>query len=203
MNITQGSTGTTISGDVKISTITGNIISEQDGGIFAYVTLKYNAAENALYFNNGTPVDTKIQLSSASLVDDAYYDASTKTIIIVFNDADKTTVKIPVGDLIPTLAVGRETGSAVIMRLVTEENLNTIYADVDISTASVNILQNVNGALLVRGTADNIKYGQNSNVEAALDNLTSASTGNLAAAKAYTDEQVAIEKLVQKVLKVH
>lgn len=50
------------------------------------------------------------------------------------------------------------------------------------------------GALLVRGTADNIKYGQNSNVEAALDNLTSASTGNLAAAKAYTDEQVAIEK---------
>lgn len=69
---------------------------------------------------------------------------STKTIIIVFNDADKTTVKIPVGDLIPTLAVGRETGSAVIMRLVTEENLNTIYADVDISTASVNILQNVN-----------------------------------------------------------
>ena len=80
------------------------------------------------------------------------------------------------------------------MRLVTEENLNTIYADVDISTASVNILQNVNGALLVRGTADNIKYGQNSNVEAALDNLTSASTGNLAAAKAYTDEQVAIEK---------
>lgn len=194
MNIAQGSTGTTISGDVKISTITGNIISEQDGGIFAYVTLKYNAAENALYFNNGTPVDTKIQLSSASLVDDAYYDASTKTIIIVFNDADKTTVKIPVGDLIPTLAVGRETGSAVIMRLVTEENLNTIYADVDISTASVNILQNVNGALLVRGTADNIKYGQNSNVEAALDNLTSASTGNLAAAKAYTDEQVAIEK---------
>ena len=194
MNIAQGSTGTTISGDVKISTITGNIISEQDGGIFAYVTLKYNAAENALYFNNGTPVDTKIQLSSASLVDDAYYDANTKTIVIVFNDADKTTVKIPVGDLIPTLAVGRETGSAVIMKLVTEENLNTIYADVDISTASVNILQNVNGALLVRGTADNIKYGQNSNVQTALDNLTSASTGNLAAAKAYTDEQVAIEK---------
>ena len=195
MNIAQGSTGTTISGDVKISTITGNIISEQDGGIFAYVTLKYNAAENALYFNNGTPVDTKIQLSSASLVDDAYYDANTKTIVIVFNDADKTTVKIPVGDLIPTLAVGRETGSAVIMRLVTEENLNTIYADVDISTASVNILQNVNGALLVRGTADNIKYRQNSNVETALDNLTSASTDNLATAKAYTDEQVAIEKV--------
>ena len=192
--ISQGDTGTTISGDVKLSTITGNIISEQDGGLFAYVTLRYSAAENALYFNNGTPTDTKIQLSSSSLIDEAYYDSETKTIVIVFNDEDKTTVKIPVGDLIPTLAVGRESNSSVILRLVTEDNLNTIYADVDVSTDGNNILENINGALLVKGTADNIKYGQDSNVQKEIHALNMACSSNLTEAKAYTDEQVRIEK---------
>lgn len=41
---------------------------------------------------------------------------------------------------------------------------------------------------LVRGTAVNSNMVKTVMVEAALDNLTSASTGNLAAAKAYTDE---------------
>lgn len=194
IGVSQSETGTTLQGNVKLSTITGNIISEQDGGLFAYVTLRYSAAENALYFNNGTPTDTKIQLSSSSLIDEAYYDSETKTIVIVFNDEDKTTVKIPVGDLIPTLAVGREDGSAVIMKLVTEDNLNTIYSDVDISTDGDNILKNVNGALFVKGTADNIKYGQESNVQKEIHNLNMACSSNLTEAKAYTDEQVRIEK---------
>lgn len=195
MNVSQAASGTTISGNVKLSTINGNIISEQDGGIFAYVKLDYNAAENALYFNNGTPTDTKIQLSSSSLVKRAYYDTDKKEIVIVFDDEEQTTINIEVGDLVPTLAVGRRTDSAVELDLVTENNLNTIYADVQISdNTSVNILERNNGALLVRGTANNIKYGQNSNVQVALDNLSSASTSNLTEAKAYTDAEVAKEK---------
>lgn len=194
MSVSQVASGTTISGSVKVSTISGNIISEQDGGVFAYVTLRYSPAENALYFNNGTPNDVKIQLSSASLVEDAYYDATAKMIVIVFNDEDKTTIKIPVGDLIPVLAVGRENDSPIILKLTTTNNTNTIYATVDISTESTNILKNVNGTLLVKGTADNISYGQSSNVQTELHSLNIAVTTNLTDSKAYTDAQVLIEK---------
>lgn len=193
LEITQAESGTTLSGDVKLSTITGNIISKQDGGLFAYVTLRYNAAENALYFNNGTPTDTKIQLSSVGLIDNAYYDTSNKAIVIVFNDENNTTVRIPVGDLIPTLAVGRESDSAVILRLVNESNLNTLYGDVVVSDSTANILQKRDGALYVRGMADNIKYGSDSNVEVALNELYGNVSGNLTEAKAYTDKKVAEE----------
>lgn len=188
--------GTTISNDVKISNAKDNILISDNAGLYVTVELAYSEAENALYFFNGTTdKPQKMQLSSGSLVHSAYYDASSQKIVLEIIDAngDIQRVEIPVGDLISGWNVGRKPESAVILTKEKINNTDYLYADVDVSTDSDNLLSKRNGVLKVSNQATSIMYSGTMSVKTKIEDLDNAITTNRQYAKDYTDGLVLTE----------
>lgn len=189
--------GIVLTGSVSLSDSNGNIIKTENGGLFANVDLKYSLQENAIYFytsNMDEPV--KYVLSSGSLVSAAYYDASRKVIVLEIENAAGETqhVEIPVADLISGWQVGRKSGSAVILTKEQVNGTDYLYADVDVSTDSDNMLTKNNGVLKVSNSASNIMMSGTTSVKAYLEDLTNTVNINKSEAKTYTDTQVQAEK---------
>ena len=146
-----------LSSDVKIKTLSGgetNIIKSDGNGIFATVTLTYDAATNTLTFNDGNG-SRQIQLTGATLLEGAEYDATNKLIILhVKNGSVTSDVTIPVSDLVDTWIVDNTGNSPVVLTKTEGNDGDVLSATLSILNNEDNLLVDNNGSLFVDGRAE-------------------------------------------------
>lgn len=146
-----------LSSDVKIKTLSGgetNIIKSDGNGVFATVTLTYDAATNTLTFNDGNG-SRQIQLTGATLLEGAEYDATNKLIILhVKNGSVTSDVTIPVSDLVDTWTVDNTGNSPVVLTKTEGSDGDVLSATLSILNNENNLLVDNNGSLFVDGRAE-------------------------------------------------
>ena len=163
--------------EIKLSTDSQNILIEDDG-FFANVELEYVSNENKLVFKKSSQSGEKVKeipLNSIEILENIYYESSTETLIITYKDSKGETkyVSIPIGQLLTDWEweVKNEGHNVELTKTRNIGGNDTLSADLKILEGHNNILVDSNHNLYVRGEADNIKYGENSNVDEALDGL--------------------------------
>jgi len=158
-----------------------NIIYEKVDGFYATAQLKYKNKENKLIFTTsnstgGTTVE-EINLNAVEAFDDIYYNPSTETLIIKYTDGsgDIKTVEIPIGEMMTQWEwdIQNEGHNIKLHKQRVIAGNDKVSADAAIYDDPNNILVDKNHELFVKGTADNIKYGRDSNVSNELDKLNS------------------------------
>ena len=185
-NITYFKDGEEISVQEALSQITKdvssdstNIIYEKTDGYFATASLKYANKENKLIFTTsnvtgGTTVE-EIKLNSVEAFKKIYYDASTETIVIMYIDGngDVQECDVPIGEMMKDWEwdIVNDGHDIKLHKQRVIGGNDKVSADAAISDDPDNILVDKNHELFVKGTADNIKYGRNSNVSDELDKL--------------------------------
>ena len=208
--------GTVLTADAKISTygeldpdFNDNIIVPMTDGLFAAVDLVYDENKGILTFtasgkredgNVGVKIIEKnFKIGLHTKLQSITYNPDTEKFIIKMTDSDGNEVieRVPASGIITEWEVYNAPDSAIL--LTKERNKagkDKLSADVILSSGNNNILKKspTTGGLMVKGTADNIKYDTNLTVKDKLDLLASTDASNLDLAKAYTDTQVAIEK---------
>ena len=147
-----------LSSDVKIKTLGGqnaNIIKSDSDGIYATVTLSYDKASNVMTFNDGNG-DKTFELNNFGIVQDAFYDAETQSIVIIVKKDDESTerITIPVSDLVNTWTVQNDTNSPIILTKTQAEDGDVLSAQVSILDNENNLLVNDNGSLFVDGDSN-------------------------------------------------
>lgn len=151
----------TLSANVKLKTIAGsensNIIKKDNNGIYATVTFNYDKALNKITFNDGNG-EKEFQLNNFGILQDAFYDSTIKSIVLVIKKDDESTERltIPVGDLVNTWTVENKTTSPVVLEKVSGENGDILSANISILNDSHNLLVNENGSLFA--DADSNKH---------------------------------------------
>ena len=150
-----------------------NIIQLKTDGLFASSSLEYVSSENTLVFKTSGHPDTRIKLNSVKLFQEIYYDQQTEEVVIIYVDANEEvkSVRVPVSGLIREWEPQND-GHNVFLHL--EEKTmgkDKLSADARIYESDDNILVDKAHQLYVKGTADNIQYGEGSNVKEALDSL--------------------------------
>ena len=141
----------------NVSRYEGNQLIIKEDGIYYQANIEYQ--DGIITFKvNGNIVKT-IPLELPTLVEDAYYEASSKEIVIVVKllNGDKQTIKIPVSALIREWDVDNNDPTKVV-ELTKEEIINgsdRLSADVRLSSDPNNILQKDRNTLLVDGTPIN------------------------------------------------
>lgn len=174
INIVKEPTKTTISAQVKVSSELGNDIVIKNDGIYHNVDSEYENGVLTIKVNGNVRQQHVLGLSS--IVEDAKYDPTTETIIIIFKlqNGEKQIVNIPAGALIQEWIIDNSDATKVVelekVRVV--DGPDKLSADVRISTNKYNILEKDGNTLLVSGTADNIVYDGDVTVKSKLDNLT-------------------------------
>ena len=166
---------------IKISADNDNIIWNRTDGFFASAKLDYITNKNKLVFTTSTvsggTITKEIQLNSVELFQNIYYDRNTEELVITYkdNEGNLKIVRIPISDMFQEWDVLNDAHSVKLVKSPHHvAGKDILTADVNISVDEDNILEergegNIH-ALLVRGTADNIKY-KNTTVEGALDDL--------------------------------
>ena len=142
-----------LSSEVKIKTIDGeetNIIKSDSQGLYATVKFSYDKENNVISFNDGNGEKT-FELNSVGIIEDAFYDSQSKSIVIIVKKDDTTTerINIPVSDLVNTWTVENKSNSPIILEKVTSENGDVLSANVSILDNEHNLLVNENGSLFV------------------------------------------------------
>ena len=142
-----------LSSEVKIKTIDGeetNIIKSDSQGLYATVKFSYDKENNVITFNDGNGEKT-FELNSVGIIEDAFYDSQSKSIVIIVKKDDTTTerINIPVSDLVNTWTVENKSNSPIILEKVTSENGDVLSANVSILDNEHNLLVNENGSLFV------------------------------------------------------
>lgn len=166
---------------VRVSTDSNNIITTKADGFFASSKLEYISSENTLVFTTSTNdederrKETRIKLNSFSVFENIVYDPTKETLIITYIDGNGETkfLTIPIGELLTNweIDVISEGHSVQMQKTRNVQGTDLISSDVKINGASDNILQDLNHSLYVKGTSDNIKYGESSNVKTEIDAL--------------------------------
>lgn len=163
----------------KLSNDSNNLLYKKLDGFFASAKLKYVGNENALYFTtsniDGKEHEEKIQLNRVELFKDVTYDPTTESLKITYVDnlGSVQICSVPIGSMLRdwewqvqseghTIALNKE-------RNISGDDILT--ADVKISTIQDNILQDIDHALYVKGTANNIKYNATLSVEDAINTI--------------------------------
>lgn len=157
--------GTSIKGDLNISSNSGNIIKLETNGVYANVNLEYDETSNKLTFST-TNGSKEIALISNSLVERVYYNAAEEKIIIVYrvNGEPMPDVVIPVRDLISEIDV-QSTSSVELIKTTSISGTDIITANVNINQVHEDNLLVNDGGLYVSGA----KIAQNTE---AIDNLS-------------------------------
>lgn len=151
----------TLSAEVKLKTITGtenaNIIKKDANGLYATVTFNYDKISNTITFNDGNG-DKTFELNNFGILQDAFYESATKSIVLIIKKDDETTerITIPVADLVNTWTVENKSTSPVVLEKTIGENGDILSADVSILNDSHNLLVNQNGSLFA--DADSNKH---------------------------------------------
>lgn len=163
----------------KLSNDTTNILYARADGFYAKAELTYDPAQNQLTFKTST-VDGKeninaIKLNSIQLFQDINYDPTSESIKISYTDATGKfhVVAIPIGQMLQNWEwdVLNDAHSVKLSKKRKEAGNDLLSADVKISDDENNILVERDHYLYVEGTADNIKYGDDSDVEEQIDAL--------------------------------
>ena len=161
LDIDRQITGTTISGNVKVSTDSGNGITIKNDGLFYKLTTEY--LDGLLTIKVNDNVIGQHQIGLSAIVEDAKYDPDTEELVIVFKllTGDKQVVRIPVGTLIREWEVDNSIPDKVV-ELEKVLSLGTgadkLSADVRLHIAKDNILVKEGNALYVKGASDNITH---------------------------------------------
>ena len=199
---------------IKISADNDNIIWNRTDGFFASAKLDYITNKNKLVFTTSTvsggTITKEIQLNSVELFQNIYYDRNTEELVITYkdNEGNLKIVRIPLSDMFQEWDVLNDAHSVKLVKSPHHvAGKDILTADVNISVDEDNILEergegNIH-ALLVRGTADNIKY-KNTTVEGALDDLAAEDEAineriNQEIARAEAAEQALDEKIDQEI----
>ena len=149
----------TLTSEVKIKSLAGtenaNIIKSDANGIYATVTLTYDKAANKLTFNDGNG-DKELELNNFGILQDAFYESATKSIVLIVKKDDETTERIsfPVADLVNVWDVQNNPQSPIVLTKATGENGDTLSANVSILNNSKNLLTIDNGSLFADGDAN-------------------------------------------------
>ena len=142
-----------LSSDVKIKTVAGenaNIIKSDANGIYATVSFNYDKATNKITFNDGN--GSKVyELNNFGILQEAFYDSASKSIVLVVKKDDETTerITIPVDDLVNDWTVENSANSPIVLTKTQTENGDVLTADVSILNNDHNLLSNDNGSLFV------------------------------------------------------
>lgn len=161
--VAQASNGVHILiGDVKLKTIDGassrNIIKKDANGIYATVSMDYDKATNTIIFNDGSG-DKKFELSDKGVLQEAFYDSASKSIVMVTKNSDGGTSRlvVPITDLVNTLNVKNSTDSPITLEKNNGVNGDVLSANVSILNDANNLLVNNNGSLFVDGDSNKHK----------------------------------------------
>ena len=165
---------------IKISHDNDNIIWERADGYFASTKLDYISSENKLIFTtssvNGTPIKHEVQLNSFDIIESITYDPTREELVIKYkNDKGETkTVRVPISGMIDEWEVLNTAHSVKLVKQRKTSGKDILTADVNISSLEDNIIEETSEqglhTLYVKGTADNIKYGDGT-VKDALDSI--------------------------------
>lgn len=161
--VAQASNGVHIlTGDVRLKTIDGtsssNIIKKDANGIYATVSMDYDKATNTISFNDGSG-DKKFELSDKGVLQEAFYDNASKSIVMVTKNSDGGTSRlvVPVTDLVNTWDVKNSTDSPITLEKSNGANGDVLSANVSILNDANNLLVNNNGSLFVDGDSNKHK----------------------------------------------
>ena len=166
---------------VKLSPDNDNIIENRADGFFSSVKLEYLSNENTLVFKATGQEDKRIELNSVELFKDIYYDATSETLVMTYvdNNGELKVIRIPLGDMMRDWEWGVfNDGHNVELYKARHQNGNdTLSADVKIYEHEDNLLEDKNHQLFVKGVAENIRYGESSNVKEAIEGISAATAG--------------------------
>lgn len=167
--------------ETRLSIDSKNILWDGPDGFFASTTLEYVQNENKLIFKTsnvtgGTDVK-QIQLNAVEAFKDVYYDTVKEALIITYIDSNGNFGKqeINIGDMLRDWEwdVQNDGHNVLLTKSRVVNGNDKVSADVQIfKDGPHNILQDLGHMLYVKGTADNIAYGDGLNVKIALDDLT-------------------------------
>ena len=166
---------------IKISNDSTNIITNKADGFFASSKLEYITNENTLVFTTSTnepgerKKETRIKLNTFKLFENIYYDSAKEELVISYFDGtgELKYVRIPIGEMMQDWEwdVSNYGHNVFLQKERKTQGSDQLSADVVLSKAEDNILEDQNHQLYVKGTASNIKYGRNSNVEDEIYNI--------------------------------
>lgn len=169
--------GYKLSGRVNISSLSGNIINKT-GALFASVDIQYNSAKNTLTLVTSNNEPKVVQLGSGSIIKSISYDSETKSLVVVYINAEQQeeTINVPVSDLYNEWIVEDRDDSVIKLTKVKGEGgqPDVLKADLKLATPeSGNLLQNTNGNLYASNKALDIKLSdeKKTSVEAAIIDL--------------------------------
>jgi hypothetical protein len=170
---------------IRISPDHNNILQDRTDGYYAEVSLDYVSAENKLIFKttnvSGEITENEIQLNTVDIpIENIIYNPTTEELIILWKN-DKGEIKrivIPIGEMIQEWEVLNPGHNITLNKVHKVSGKDQLSADANIygqefdtpEQKDFNILEDRDHSLYVKGTADNIKYG-NITVKDALDNL--------------------------------
>jgi hypothetical protein len=196
---------------LKLSTDNDNILIEKTDGFFASSKLEYVSKDNKLIFKtsgqNGEK-KTEIQLNSVELFEHIYYDPTKEALIVTYKDNKGETqfVEIPIGEMIRDWEwePQNEGHNVKIVKIRKVSGNDKVSADVKIYQDPDNILVDKSHELFVKGTSDNIRHGEDSNVKLEIENLHEIDAAldnkiNVETARAKAAEQALDEKIDQEI----
>ena len=156
----------------KLSTDNDNIIYERPDGIFATAKLEYDIKGNALIFTSsnqtGGTTTERFELNTIKIIENARYDKDTESLIFTYITAkgEVQQLSIPLSSLIEEWTVNNDGHSVRLSKERHQSNdKDVLTADVKVSSLDNNILVEKGDGLFVKGTADNVKYSDNSSVK--------------------------------------
>ena len=152
---------TRINGTLKLSAEEGNALKKNADGLYMRLETEYENGILTIKVNGNLVGQHNI--GSLFSINDAYYDTTTESIVIVFTTINgvSQTVRIPAHILIREWIVNNDGPSDVVILTRVEDltaGSDKLSADVRLSTLKYNILVKDGNSLYVKGTSDNIVH---------------------------------------------
>lgn len=152
---------TRINGVLKLSAEEGNALKKNADGLYMRLETEYENGILTIKVNGNLVGQHNI--GSLFSINDAYYDTTTESIVIVFTTINgvSQTVRIPAHILIREWIVNNDGPSDVVILTRVEDltaGSDKLSADVRLSTLKYNILVKDGNSLYVKGTSDNIVH---------------------------------------------
>lgn len=152
---------TRINGVLKLSAEEGNALKKNADGLYMRLETDYENGVLTIKVNGN--LIGQHNIGSLFSINDAYYDTTTESIVIVFTTINgvSQTVRIPAHILIREWIVNNDGPSDVVILTRVEDltaGSDKLSADVRLSTLKYNILVKDGNSLYVKGTSDNIVH---------------------------------------------
>lgn len=145
--------GSNISADVKVSN-ESDIIVNSDG---LYTKLSTEYANGVLTIKVNGKVRSQHSLAISSIIDRAYYDQDTKSLVFIFNNSQE--VVIPIDELISEWDVDNPDDKVVeLSKERVASGTDKLSADVRLDSSDYNILKKKGNSLIVDGRSSSITH---------------------------------------------